>query len=130
MDLMPILRKPHSCWFGTRVLEHVVVSLTWRQACQCSLTLSSPFMEGIANTEEGTHVIELRHRCGDAHGISVFFYLLVKKSNQSLPFYSTSKSCLTGRTSRPAGKFRDGVQGSTLLGGRKISGCFFHACLG
>lgn len=72
---MPILRKPHSCWFGTRVLEHVVVSLTWRQACQCSLTLSRPFVEGIANTEEGTHVTELRHRCGDAHGISVFFFI-------------------------------------------------------
>lgn len=79
LDLMPILRKPHSCWFGTHVLEHVVVSLTRSQACQCSLTLSRPFMEGVAKTEEDTHVVELRHRCGNAHGISVFFFKSVGK---------------------------------------------------
>lgn len=72
LDLMPILRRPHSCWFGTHVLEHVVVSLTRSQACQCSQTLSRPFMEGVANTVEDTHVIELRRRCDDAHGISGF----------------------------------------------------------
>lgn len=29
-------------------------------------------MEGVVNTVEDTHVIELRHRCGDTHGIAGF----------------------------------------------------------
>lgn len=29
-------------------------------------------MEGVANTVKDTHVIELKRRCGDAHGISGF----------------------------------------------------------
>jgi hypothetical protein len=39
-------------------------------------------MEGIVSIEVDTHVINLRHGCGGAHGTSGFFYLFVKKSNK------------------------------------------------
>lgn len=58
--------------FYTSVLEHVFASVTNRQACQCSLTPSRPFMESVASIEKDTYVIDLRHGCSGAHGISCF----------------------------------------------------------